>query len=343
MIDAIIENRVIAGLVQGFERSRRQVNGLHESDAELVRLPGSNTVLALTTDSIAEEINTGLYTDPYLIGWMMVTVNASDLAAVGSEPVGILLNESLPENLNPDFLSTMQRGVRDACMKSQLPVLGGDTNTSPSLHVGGTAVGLIPDGRPMTRKGCRPGDVVFATGTLGSGNGYALSQLDSLDCTMAYQPLARLPEGQLIRPIASCCMDTSDGVLASLDQLMRINEVGFDIDLRYGGALHPEARQLAQSTGLPSWLFLAGLHGEFELLFTVPSVNVDGLLHATSRQGWVPIRLGEVIETPHIRLAHKAGFFILDTGAMRNVFARFDGNLSHCIQQLLNLVEPCKT
>ena len=39
----------------------------------------------------------------------------------------------------------------------------------------------------------------------------------------------RLREGELLRGVASCCMDTSDGFVATIDQLARINEVGFRI------------------------------------------------------------------------------------------------------------------
>lgn len=78
------EVALLERLAGGFARSHLQCNQRHESDAELIRLPGSRSVLALTTDAISEEIESGLYADPYLIGWMTVMVNASDLAAVGA-------------------------------------------------------------------------------------------------------------------------------------------------------------------------------------------------------------------------------------------------------------------
>ena len=93
MLNQILENSSIKNLVKIFSRSPLQQNRLHESDAELINLPGTNITLAITMDSIVEEIEAGLYTDPYLIGWMTVMVNASDLAAVGAKPLGILINE----------------------------------------------------------------------------------------------------------------------------------------------------------------------------------------------------------------------------------------------------------
>ena len=62
-----------------------------------------SSILAITTDSIVEEIRLGLYDDPYLIGWMIVMVNLSDLAAVGADPLGILISEIFPNNLDDIF------------------------------------------------------------------------------------------------------------------------------------------------------------------------------------------------------------------------------------------------
>ena len=50
LIDDILENSLIGRLASTFPRSPQQRNRLHETDAELIALPGSDTLLALTTD-----------------------------------------------------------------------------------------------------------------------------------------------------------------------------------------------------------------------------------------------------------------------------------------------------
>ncbi|MEK6569853.1 MAG: thiamine-phosphate kinase, partial [Bacteroidota bacterium] len=225
MLNNILENALIENLVKIFPRSPLQQNSLQESDAELLHFPGTDSTIALTTDTIVEEIEAGLYTDPHLIGWMTVMVNASDLAAVGAQPIGILLNETLPPDVGEEFIAELQNGIHDACSICGMYVLGGDTNFSSHLQMSGCAVGLIPDSAAMTRRGCEPGDYLFSSGPLGLGNAYALVHLmnnsELKQIPMPYYPRARLCEGQLLRSIASCCMDTSDGTLATLDQLMR--------------------------------------------------------------------------------------------------------------------------
>ena len=115
MSDPVLENAYIERLVRELPRSPLQLNRLQEADAELIRLPGTTAVVALKTDAIVEEIETGLYADPWLLGWMAVTVNASDLAAVGAEPVGVLLNETLApdaEGEKPRRLRVRRERVR---------------------------------------------------------------------------------------------------------------------------------------------------------------------------------------------------------------------------------------
>ena len=221
---------LIEKLAGTLPRSPLLLNGLCESDAELIRLPGTDRALALTTDAIAEEIAASLYNDPYLIGWMVVVVNASDLAAVGAEPLGILLNETLPTDVDSDYIDRLQSGIRAALAACGLHLLGGDTNFSPTMQIAATAVGIVPSDAPLTRLGCAAGDRLYSSGRLGLGGAFALGQLDREAPAVPYRPLARIREGRLLRGIASCCMDSSDGVVPTLDELSRLNRVGFRID-----------------------------------------------------------------------------------------------------------------
>ena len=58
-LNSILENKVINELISVFERSPMQLNKPHESDAEIIQL-NYISKLAVTTDSISEEISTGL-------------------------------------------------------------------------------------------------------------------------------------------------------------------------------------------------------------------------------------------------------------------------------------------
>jgi len=321
MLTPALENPLIERLAHGLPRSPFQLNALHEADAEILVLPGSGGVrLAVTTDTIAEEIQTGLYADPWLIGWMAVTANLSDLAAVGATPVGILIAETIPETCPQEFLRRLQEGIGDACRVHATPVLGGDTNLGDTLSLTGCALGLLDEGGVITRRGCAPGDILFASGPIGCGNGFAFARLcgRSVACP-PYRPVARLREGRTIRRFASACMDSSDGLLATLDQLLRINGTGFRLAPGWEEALDTASRGLLQQFGVPEWFLLAGPHGEFELLFTIPPKHEEGFLDDAVRQGWAPTRLGRVLSDPDIRLTVQGHEYNLDTGAIRNL------------------------
>lgn len=325
------EVALIQKLAAALPRSPLQLNALCESDAELIRLPGTDIVLALTTDGIAEEIAAGLYTDPYLIGWMAVMVNASDLAAVGADPFGILLSETLPPDLDDASLKGLQRGIHDACRGCGLSVFGGDTNFAPTMQIAATALGTLSSGDPLTRLGCSPGEHLYASARLGLGGAFALSRLDTSAPPVSYLPTARIREGKLLRRFASCCMDTSDGVIPTLDELMRLNRVGFQIDVDLPDILHLDALRVVRDAGMPEWLMLAGPHGEFELLFTIPAEIRDEFEATARAAGWSPIRLGSATAEPGLRL----GPIDPDATHIRDLFAEVGGDARRFIAELV--------
>ena len=108
-LEKIFENKTISELVHRFSRSPQQSNRLHETDAELIAINSNKSdYLAVTIDTIADEISEGLYKDPFTMGWITVMANFSDLAAVGAEPsVGAYYPEEewkkLADRLEPSF------------------------------------------------------------------------------------------------------------------------------------------------------------------------------------------------------------------------------------------------
>lgn len=341
MSSAVHENALIERLAGAFSRSPLQLNALQESDAELIRLPGTDLVLALETDAIVEEIEEGLYADPYLAGWMSVLVNASDLAAVGADPVGILLNETLPREADDRFIARLQEGIRDASDRCGLPVLGGDTNFSSKLQIAAFAVGLIPDGRPLTRRGCRPGDLLFLSGPAGLGNAYAFVRLSGRKGegpdAVVYLPEPRLREGRSLRSVASSCIDTSDGLIPAIDQLIEVNDIGFRLEAGPEAYLHPLALEVATGAGLPPWIMLAGPHGEFELLFTVPAERERAFLAASEELSWHPIRLGSVVAGRGLELPLNGATVRLDTTGIRNLFTECEGDVQRYVHELIGM------
>lgn len=341
LMNEIAENVSINAWVSKYLRAPFQVNKPHESDAELISLPGdSQHYLAVTIDTVSEEITSGLYRDPFTMGWVTVMASLSDLAAVGAAPLGLVIAVSVEPSRDAEFTGRIALGIEAACRTAGVFILGGDTNQAPTISLTSCAFGLVSRKKVMTRVGCRPGDLVFVSSKVGSGNAFALARLSGLSesylAETSYRPFANLKAGEFLSRFASCCMDTSDGLLASLDQLARINGVGFEIQTDWDEILAPEAIDISRGTGIPLWTMAAGPHGEFVLTFTVAPDRQDEFYGAAERHGLKPLRIGKVIDCPGVRLRTSGDRLIdIDMAYLRNLLAVVDGDLKRFIGEFL--------
>ena len=334
-LDSILENKIINNLISEFERSPLQLNKPHESDSEIVLL-NENTKIAVTTDSISEEISTGFYDDPYLIGWMIVTVNMSDLAAVGATPIGILISEIIPKDFDSEKIKELQKGISDACKEYNTFVLGGDTNDGEKLILTGTALGIIKQEKIISRIGCKAGDIPFASGKLGIGNAYAISKLIAQNNSFTdYKPFAQLKYSSLIGKYASCCMDTSDALIATIDQLMRLNGTGFELNSDWQKTIDEKALNYVKNINVPPWLLFAGQHGEFELIFTIPDKLKKQFFEDALQLGFEPVELGKVIPEKEVRIPLYDKPVQINTELIRNLPNEINGDVKLYLKTLL--------
>jgi len=334
LMNDILENRLLARWGELLPRAPGQVGGLQETDAELVDL-ADGRLLALTVDAVVEEVAVGLYREPRTVGRIAAAASLSDLAAVGAEALGVLVCATLPRDERAKAQAEVAQGLRETLDAAGVFVLGGDTNEGDRLALALTAAGLVPREQVITRVGARPGDRVFVSGPLGEGGALGASVILKLGAMGedAFRPVTRLREGVLLRGVASCCMDTSDGFVATIDQLARINEVGFRVDARSGDLLHPAAAALCRASGMPAFPFLASYHGEFELVFTVPPTRVPLLEERARSLGWTPISVGVVEARRGIRF----GAVEIDAARLRNALEMSGGDVEGYLKTLLSV------
>jgi len=338
------ENALIDLLVAGFPRSPLQINATHESDAELVRLDRASLparpadapgpVLAVTIDSIEEEIASGLYSDPYTIGWVACMASLSDLAATGASPLGLLMSETLPPDSTEADLCRLQAGIRDALREAGTFLLGGDTNTGRELRLTGCAVGIALSS-PLRRVGMSPGDIVYSTGPMGAGNAFALLRLlGGRSASLPFRPVARLAEGKILSGFASACMDSSDGLFTTLGELMRLNGIGIDLEAGWEACLDETAASIASAHRLPPWSMLAGEHGEYELVFALPPDGIVRLEELSRTTGRTPVRLGTAVAEPGLRANISGRTVTLDLPAILEVAGLARTDPPACIRGL---------
>ena len=211
------------------------------------------------------------------LGYRATMAAASDLAAMGCRPRGLLSSLILPDDVSDADLLELAGGQRDACGELDMPLLGGNLARGVALSVTSTVLGqCAPDGG-LRRAGAQAGHAVLVSGELGmaaAGLHALLAGVDDDDLAAALQawrrPRARIAEGLLAVGVASGGIDVSDGL--SLDASYLAEDSGVAVKLDSAAVVSAALTQAAAALGADA-LELA-LHGgeDYALLVTAPGV-----------------------------------------------------------------------
>jgi len=262
--------------------------------------------LLISTDMISKKTHVPEIMTPWQIGWFVVAINLSDIAAKGGRPLGLVLSLGLPRDTSDSFLEELTRGADECATTYGTSIIGGDTKENPSLTICGTVFGTVKKDEFMGRKGAKPGDVIAVTGTLGkAGAGYYAMQSNMEDPRMLeglLEPKPRLEEGMTLarEKVVSACMDISDGLSSSLYQLQELNNVGFEI----GREKIPLSQMLVKLAGenknLDVYEYSLHFGGDYELLLTVPLDEFEKVQRSVEKIGNRLTNIGQVTKDSDI-------------------------------------------
>ncbi len=288
-------------------RKITKILGITEKD-DCAVLDAGDRYLVWTTDMLHRETDFPPAATPWQMGWMTAAVNLSDLAAMGAEPLGLLVAVGVPPDAEIGFLDELFSGLRDCARRYGTEILGGDLDSHRELTLTGSALGQVEKDLILRRRGAHPGDLVCTTGSLGSA-GAGLRQV--LDQGLAktelakrlLEPVPRLVEGRALARsgAVTAMMDNSDGLALSLSDLAEASGLGFVVreDLIPVSAEVEEAAKTGED--MIGLVLHAG--GDFELLF---SVRPDGIEAAR-----------EACDLTVIGVAVEEGVWIESGGIMR--------------------------
>jgi thiamine-monophosphate kinase len=273
-------------------------------DAAVIK-PGGKHLL-VTTDMMVEGVHFDLrFTTAYQLGFKLISVNVSDIYAMGGTPHHALLNIAMSGQIPSEFVHMLLNGVKDALKHYHAVLVGGDlSSTKGGISLSATLIGST--GKYIVRSGARVGDRIYVTGSLGDSicGLHILKKLrrtlpiglkhTRADCSLwksagalhsgpvrsrlswaTVEPLLRrhlLPEARKPRGKvndATAMMDISDGLLIDLTRLCNESGTGAKI-YEEKIPISTEMREAALRLGMdPLNLALTG--GEdYELLFTAP-------------------------------------------------------------------------
>lgn len=264
-------------------------------DAALVAT-GDRTLL--TTDTLVEHVDFELtWATGADLGWKLVAINASDVAAMGALPTHAVATVQTPLDLPLATFESLIEGLVAAGARWRIALVGGDISRAAELSLGMTVIGAPVGDTLVLRSGARPGDALCITGTLG-GSAAGLAALQrglvdrrSLDAEIAdrtgadalavvaarhLRPTARVEEASaLARSGVHAMIDISDGLARDLARLVRASGAGCEVGLD-DIPIHPEVPRVAPQLGIDP-LAVAVLGGEdYELLVALdPDVVED--------------------------------------------------------------------
>ncbi len=227
-------------------------------DCAVVSSPDANFDWVLTTDPLIAGTHFLHNEDPKLVGNKSVGRVLSDIAAMGAEPLFLLINIACPADTEMQYLESVYEGASNCASKFGAAIIGGDMAQAPTFELHVFGIGKLPANTALLRSGAKVGDSIFVTGKLGG----------SFPTNHHLNFTPRIREGIALRKSGkvNSMMDISDGIATDLRHICKQSNLGAE--------LYAEKIPCNENFTLENALF----DGEdFELLFTSAADEIPEL------------------------------------------------------------------
>ena len=253
--------------------------------------------ILVSTDAMAEGVHFDMvYTPLKHLGYKAAVSNFSDVYAMNGRPKQITVSLSVSNRYSVEALEELYAGIRLACDKYGVDLVGGDTTSSAGgMFISVTVLGEGVKDRTVTRNTAKENDLICVTGDLGGAyagllvlqrekaewkaNPDVQPSLDDYDYVLERQ---LKPEAQkwLIDffeqngIVPTSMIDISDGLASEILHICHNSKKGCEIYMErlpidYQTSRTLEEFKIAAETG--------ALNGgeDYELLFTVAQKDYD--------------------------------------------------------------------
>ena len=267
-----------------------------------------DTEVLVTTDMLMEGIHFDLtYIDLQHLGYKAAMVNISDIFAMNGTPRQLTVSIALSKRFTVEDMEAFYNGLRLACEKWNVDIVGGDTTSSyTGLAISITCIGEARKEDIVYRNGAKETDLICVSGDLGAaymglqllereksvyyqqvneaqkkGDTKALEELKNFQPDFAgkeyllqrqLQPEAR---GDILKKLAeanirpTAMMDISDGLSSELLHICKQSGTGCRV---YEKNIPIDYQTAVMAEELNLNVATCALNGgeDYELLFTVP-------------------------------------------------------------------------
>lgn len=294
-IGSIGEFGLIDRIAKSFSKHQPWTNLGIGDDAAVLNADGLQVVL--TTELLLEGIHFDLaYTPLPHLGFKIVTLVLSDIAAMNAKPTQITVGIGLSNRFSVEAVEELYGGIQQACDVYQVDLVGGDTTaSSQGLIISISALGLVSLDKLTKRSGASPNDVICVTGDLGGAllglqslerekqvylaNPSMQPELDDKSYVVMRQlkPMARfdiLHELAELGIVPTSMIDCSDGLASEVLHLCRASKTGariFEKNIPIDDETYLSATEFNLSP------LTAALNGgeDYELIFTVSQKDFE--------------------------------------------------------------------
>jgi thiamine-monophosphate kinase len=286
---------LIKHLTEGIEiKNKSTIEGIGDDAAVISSKDGE---ILISTDLLIEGVHFDLtYTPLKHLGYKAAVINFSDIAAMNAVPEQITVSIAISNRFSLEAVEELYEGIKLACRKYKVDMVGGDTSSSVSgLFISITVIGRAKKEDITYRKGAKVNDLVFVSGDLGAAymglillerekkvfkaNPNAQPELAGHDYILERQlkPEARTDIIKLLKELnikPTSMIDISDGLASEILHICDASGMGCAI---YEDKIPIDPATLSMAGEFNIEPVIAALSGgeDYELLFTIDQKDFE--------------------------------------------------------------------
>jgi len=280
-------------------------------DCAVIELPPGHVGLFTADPSPTPVVFELFEPDYYHYGWLLVTINASDVSAMGGTPHALTVSIDAPSNMTVSQFDRLLDGIADSARHHHVSVVGGNVRDREQFAVHGSMVGHCAPSEILTRHGAEIGDVILAFGDSGAfwlsvlkalAQGFKAATIDPRSRAALLAPTGKVTVGRFLAqdPDVICATDASDGLLGAAEIIATASGKTVLIEPEL---LRPDVWQLAlaEQSGV-RYPAAALAWGDWQLVAAVPGAALDRVQSFSSNQGIQCQIVGRVVSAEAGRL-----------------------------------------